>query len=446
MWHTLPASERIRRAMHQVASVEAFFGGVIYSAMSPVETSSVKTAAVNGKVLKYNPAYVETLTEAETVGLIVHETLHLSLFHHARRGGREMGLYRKACDYAVNPLARSMGYVIPEGALFDSRFENLPVERIYSVLKAEQDAATPPPSGKPGESSPDASGPEGAQSGPGTGPDDAAGSPSPGGPDGPGGPLDGSGGSPGTDPADASPGGPDDAGIEDAGFGEIEDAADDAAGNAAAQAEMESIVRQAARIAQVMKPGSMSADAAERVLAELNRPRVSWRDVLARFVDDASRTVTDWSRPNRRHHDSSFILPGSRRDGIGTLAVLVDTSGSMDSRALDACRAEIQGVLDAGRVQRVVVVQCDTAVKDVEEKESGDVLDMVAKGRGGTAFRPALDYVAREVPDAVAAVYLTDLDASDFGPEPAFPVIWACYGRFNRSAPFGEILDVDPDA
>ena len=53
-------------------------------------------------------------------------------------------------------------------------------------------------------------------------------------------------------------------------------------------------------------------------------------------------------------------------------------------------------------------------------------------------FYPAFDYIKEHCPNVRAAVYLTDLESSDFGDEPPFPVLWVT--TCAEEAPFGEII------
>ena len=65
-------------------------------------------------------------------------------------------------------------------------------------------------------------------------------------------------------------------------------------------------------------------------------------------------------------------------------------------------------------------------------------LKVTHKGGGGTAFRPAFEYIAEHCPYVTAAVFLTDLESEDFGPEPPYPVLWVTTNR--EEAPYGEVI------
>ncbi len=62
-------------------------------------------------------------------------------------------------------------------------------------------------------------------------------------------------------------------------------------------------------------------------------------------------------------------------------------------------------MLDAGRVQRIHVVDVDDRVQSVSVYELGDTVQkMVAVGMGGTRFDVSFEWLAANVPDAAAVV------------------------------------------
>jgi predicted metal-dependent peptidase len=125
---------------------------------------------------------------------------------------------------------------------------------------------------------------------------------------------------------------------------------------------------------------------------------------------------------------------------------MVDTSGSVSSDDLRDIVSELQSILDEGAADRVTVAYADTKVHAAESFEAGDVIRCEAKGRGGTAFRQPLAWIGENIPDASAVIYLTDCDVTDWGDEPAAPVLWAVHGEPRHAreladrAPFGEAI------
>lgn len=184
----------------------------------------------------------------------------------------------------------------------------------------------------------------------------------------------------------------------------------------------------------------------QRIIDELLMPKVDWRAVLRRFIDESSTRDFSWAKPNRRLLPLGLVTPGTIADGVSHIVIAVDTSGSIDDEILRDFAAEINGAFGEGAVDRLTVIYADAAVNHVEEFETGDELVLHPKGGGGTAFSDTFRLINAEYPDAKATIYLTDLYVGDFGDEPPHPVLWGVYGR-NRdfgslSVPFGECINI----
>jgi predicted metal-dependent peptidase len=96
------------------------------------------TAATDGRDVWINPAFMETLSSAELDGLMLHEVLHAALLHVPRRGMREPLLWNVAADIVINGIiAKETKFVLPRGALRDSKLEAFSVEEVYELLMRE---------------------------------------------------------------------------------------------------------------------------------------------------------------------------------------------------------------------------------------------------------------------------------------------------------------------
>jgi predicted metal-dependent peptidase len=83
-------------------------------------TTDVPTAATNGKCIKFNPDFVEKLTDEEVKFLVAHECFHPMLEHNYRRGERDPRKWNQAGDYVINQLLtdEKIGKM-PEGGLLN---------------------------------------------------------------------------------------------------------------------------------------------------------------------------------------------------------------------------------------------------------------------------------------------------------------------------------------
>lgn len=114
----------------------AFFAALSFKLK--VEPSwDIDTAATDGTVLLYNPAFWVSLTREEQVAVFAHEVLHCALGHNVRRGTRDPERYNIAADIVINPLLRNAKLKLPKGALFPEQYklpDNLTAEEYYDKL------------------------------------------------------------------------------------------------------------------------------------------------------------------------------------------------------------------------------------------------------------------------------------------------------------------------
>lgn len=129
---------QLTKAINGLIFNHPFFASLLLK-QKIVEDNSKKTFSVNGTELRYNRAFCESLSHDENMGVLAHEMLHLVGFHHARAKGRNLSRWNKACDYAINPIVKQAGFVLPEGALLDSAFAGKTAEEIYRLLPAESE-------------------------------------------------------------------------------------------------------------------------------------------------------------------------------------------------------------------------------------------------------------------------------------------------------------------
>lgn len=175
----------------------------------------------------------------------------------------------------------------------------------------------------------------------------------------------------------------------------------------------------------------------ERIL----EPRVAWEPLLSRAVRRAvawrnGNTEYTYRRPSRRAAATPrVVLPGTHRPLPG-VAMVIDTSGSVDDALLGRALGEVDGALrglgvsDAG----VTVLACDAAVHAV--KRVRRARDAALAGGGGTDLRHGISAAAALRPRPEMIVVFTD----GYTPWPATPppgsaVIAALLAREGQPMP-----------
>ena len=151
-------------------------------------------------------------------------------------------------------------------------------------------------------------------------------------------------------------------------------------------------------------------------------PVVDWRRVLAAeirkgLVRAAGCCDYTFARRSRRASASTgVVLPGTYRP-TPQVAVVLDTSGSMDGNLLLAALAEVDGIL--GRiglpVRRIPVLSCDAEVGAISLVRNSADVEIV--GGGGTDMGAGIEAAARLRPRPQVIVVLTD----GFTPWPLTP-------------------------
>jgi len=452
------AMERVLKARHELILTRVFYG-VLVSHVEPMMAWDVETAATNGKVHFWNPAFVATLTQAELLGVQVHESEHDARHHSTRRGSRQPYEWNVAGDYCINVDVIAEGFTLPKAALLDTRFAGMSAEEVYRTLELEKPKEPEQP--EDGDDGDDGDDGENADTNPGDKSDDGdeqdgddAGSD---GADSDEGDTEGDTGAGDSDEQGDEPG--DEAGKGN-GEGEGEGEGTGEGGNATGEAgsgagkgsgdvgscgevldapegedgetptdldhQWEKVVRQAAGLAKAagQLPGHIT-----REIERANNPVRAWRDELREFAEQGALRIETWNRPNRRFVSRGTFLPSTVKDGVSKAAILIDTSGSCDEKALACVQDETQQLMDDGVIDSVVVIYGDTTVTRVDEYNTGDEVEFDPRGGGGTDMQPLFQYVADEHSDATLILCFTDLDFyRELGDEPSVPVLWAVHG------------------
>ena len=391
---------RMQKARTTLLLDHPFFGTLLFR-LGARARSSIATMATDGVSLYFNPAFVDSLSSAELIGVLAHETMHPALQHHMRRGGREPKRWNMACDYAINPMLLDAGLTLPQGVLCEARFRGMSAEEIYNRLEAEEEVSSQEQDG-------DAEGQRETA-------DD------------------------GVEPAHGSED-PDTPQVSETagGIGQVLDAAADAEGGVSVEEQArdwQMAVQQAENVARLA--GKMPAGAA-RSLEASQAANVDWRELLRRAWSETIPSDYSWTRPNRRHIWNGLYLPGVTSEGVGEVAIAVDCSGSIHARQLGLFEAEVRSILAGQQPRLVHVLYFDTEVHRHEMYQAGQPIHLTPVGGGGTDFRPCFRWLEEKGIYPQTMVFLTDLWGTFPDDAPSYPVIWASTG--SRPVPFGQVV------
>lgn len=340
-------------------------------------TDKLETAGATYETLYFNPDFVSTLSDDELVFLVAHEVFHPMFGHNSRRMGRDPQQWNIAADIVINEhLINEKIGKMPQGGLYNPT--------LFKAAEGSTDAVysmLPPPQGQ--------------------GQGQGQGQPS---------------------PAKA----PWDDIIESEGSpAEV------------AQQEQDMKVR-ASQAAQAAKMAGKLSAGMKRLFTEIITPKVNWQDVLRDFVVKARTDSRSFARPNRRFMHLGMLMPSVSGETMGEILIAVDCSGSVDEKALAVFAAEISAIHDECLPSKTHIVYFDSKVCHHDEYERDDQVKITPHGGGGTRFSPIFRYAEAKDISPVCCVVLTDLDCSDFGSEPEYPVLWVTT-QYDK-APWGQVI------
>ena len=194
-----------------------------------------------------------------------------------------------------------------------------------------------------------------------------------------------------------------------------------------------------ARAAAVAKAQGKLPDGLDRMIQETLQPRLPWKEILSRFITENARNDYTWKTPNKRYLYSGLYLPGLNVPTLGTIAVIVDTSGSVSQRELDTFASELHAILSIYPGTEIKVIYVDTKVAATEAVDIYD-FKLHAKGGGGTDFKPGFAYIVKEGLMPSCTIYFTDGYCDSFPDPPDYPVLWILTDKANFKPPFGEVI------
>ena len=340
--------------------------------MQFIEDDNIPTACTDGKEIRYNPKFIDTLSKDELTGLLVHEVLHVANLHHLRLQTRDPERFNIAADYTINEIITDAGFKLPSGALISAAYRNMSAEDIYSKLPADSKQK-----------------PMGQFSKPKAG-----------------------------DPANEA--------------GKMTESA--------IKEEEQRVKMMVAKAADVARMQGKLPAGLNRMVDEIIQPKQNWREVLSRFMTDRVQADYSWKQPNKRY--MPMYLPSIETiQVLGEIVLMVDTSGSIDSKLLSEFTAELADICRYIN-KPLTVLYVDTQVCKVETFEPEDHVILHPKGGGGTDFRPGFDYIEKQDMQPVCVIYFTDGYCNSFPSEPDYAVLWVVYNNNYFKSPFGETLTI----
>lgn len=342
----------------------ALYSGVIMAGESHV-SDEFFTAYTDGLNKKYSARFIEKLSDEELRALILHENLHVALMHiprHKDLMDENRLLANVAMDIVVNNIINRLNdkklCKLPEGGIFDPKYDGWSVREIYNDLKKQNPPDESNGSGE-GEVIVIVNGK--AHSTEGSDEHDAK-------------------GTEGKTPEEMK---------------ELEE-----------------------KIGKALREGGMLAGRlGTKMPRELEESLVSpidWRKELQEYIKTSVRGADEltWRRFNRSLLANDILAPSVESETITEVLFAGDTSGSIGDEDLAAVATQIAAACETCRPEKVRVLWWDTHVHG-EQVFAVDDYDNIRKllkpqGGGGTRVSCVSEYIVKNklAPDCV--VILTD--------------------------------------
>ena len=345
--------DKLTQAKTQIILYHPFVASILLRHEIEI-TDRVPTAGINkaGKIY-VSPEFIAPLSVQEVVFLLWHEVFHRLMMTHARQEHRDAKLWNIANDAVINEtlIKDGIGEFIKGGVRYPGA-EAMSAEKVYEELmdKVQQQGGQP---GEPGGDVPDGEG--------GIGLDVMD--------------EEGKGGT----------------------MSETE--------RRQIEAEIKEEIASAAQAAKVQgkMPGGIG-----RLIDELLNPKTPWHEILERWLLQKQKNDYSWAKANRRYVAQGLYMPSLDGVGMGEIALVIDTSGSVSAHELANFWANIRKIATDLSPTAVHMVYVDAAVSEVLTLT--DLPDKAPPftGGGGTDMRVGIRYVEQELSQVDCMVLLTD--------------------------------------
>lgn len=360
--------ERITRCKIDLAYNHKFFTHILMNMTLTEVTNETEcpTMAVDARGnLYYNPAFMDKLSQDELKGVLVHEAMHIVQFSFLRNGTRDRQLWNIATDLVINYELVKNGFKLPKDVLLpDSQGNwmlktkkgNVPIkvadnyaEDIYEqILNHSEDAKK-----------------QGAA-------------------------------------------GQFDKHIYGKGDGNSEEDIDPSE-RARIEQQWKQKITEAA-LAQKMRGAGGSFY--ERFIEDLLNPKLDWRTILQRFIQENVPYDYTMRRPNRSFYATGVYSPSILKKPVPIL-IGIDVSGSIGQQELVDFVSEISGILQAYPQLEARVMYWSTEVDEkndfvVDRDGLKRVLSCKFNSTGGTEISCVNRYLTKKRYAEKVCVFLTD--------------------------------------
>lgn len=118
-----------------------FFGSIVVNVDYKIDNNT-ETAGTDGKVIYYNPYFLEKLSQEEQIFIFAHEICHIAFNHILRSKDKDSDTWNIATDAVINSLLKKDGLKMVEGGVDIPDAINYNAEELYEKLLQEKQQLT----------------------------------------------------------------------------------------------------------------------------------------------------------------------------------------------------------------------------------------------------------------------------------------------------------------
>lgn len=173
------------------------------------------------------------------------------------------------------------------------------------------------------------------------------------------------------------------------------------------------------------KPGSIPKEL-EIYIDKLVEPKLPWHRIINKYFNSLTKNDYSFKKPNKRFLPN--YLPSLYAEGLGHIAIAVDSSGSVSDTDFNSFVSEISYLLNKYKPTNISLITFDTKIKSINEIKNNNELKKVKfVGRGGTDVLDLLNWVNKNKP--VLTLVFTDGEFHKHDLVVKSPIVWIIHNN-----------------
>ncbi len=177
----------------------------------------------------------------------------------------------------------------------------------------------------------------------------------------------------------------------------------------------------------------------DRITTIQKLPKISWRDILYRYINFHLMSDYRLNPPNKKFLYLNYALASVYGQKL-EIAVAIDTSASIDDELLGEFLGEFQAIMSAFDDYEITLIECDDKIQNISTIRAPQDISSQLKGGGGTDFRAVFEYLEKINKEIKFLIYFTDGKGIFPTAPPRFDTLWVTPSDIKF--PFGEVLKI----